>query len=251
MNEYTVLKVGGAELAEGPKLDRLVDVLVELLQNGPLVVVHGGGAEIAALQQRLGLEPCFVDGLRVTDEVSLWVAEMVLSGTVNKRIVSRLVMRGVEAVGLSGVDCGLLRGVPMKHPQGDLGRVGEITQVEPSILRKMMSMGLTPIVSPISLGMDGRALNVNADHAALAIASGLQAKEAVFLTDVPGVLVEQTVMRRLDGPKARLLIEQGEITDGMIPKVRSALRAIACGVGAVRITNLAGLANATGTWIVH
>ena len=211
--------------------------------------MHGGGSEIAELQERLGLEPRFVEGLRVTDEESLWLAEMVLSGAVNKRLTARLVMRGVKAIGLSGVDCGLLRARLMSHPQGDLGRVGEITKVETSHLTDLLSMGFTPIVSPISLGEDGRPLNVNADHAALAIARALVASEAIFLTDVPGVLADGVVIRRLDADGARHLMETGGITGGMIPKVRSALRAIENGVGVVRITNLAGLADSSGTCV--
>ena len=243
MGEYTVLKVGGTELADGPVLDQLVDVLTQMVQDASLVVVHGGGTEIATLQERLGLQPCFVDGLRVTDEASLWVAEMVLSGAVNKRLVARLVVRGVRAIGLSGVDCGLLRGVLLAHPKGDLGRVGEITQVGADMLRQMLDLGLVPIVSPISLGMDGRPLNVNADHAALAIASALSASEVIFLTNVPGVLVDGEVLEHLTADRAVELIDAGVINGGMIPKVRSALSAIACGVGAVRITDLAGLAS--------
>lgn len=250
MRALTLLKVGGAELEEGPQLDKLVGALTRLVAERELIVVHGGGSEIADLQKRLGLVPRFVEGLRVTDEESLRVAEMVLSGAVNKRLTARLVHQGVRAIGLSGVDGGLLRAEVMKHPQGDLGRVGEITEVCVSVIISLLSEGFTPVVSPISLGMDGRPLNVNADHAALAIAGALKVAEAIFLTDVPGVMCEGSILPTLLAKEAERLIVAGQITGGMIPKVRSALRAIEEGVGAVRITNLAGFAEGSGTHIL-
>jgi len=249
MAEITLLKVGGAQVKEGANLDRLIDVLIRLIRGRDLIVVHGGGADIAALQQRLGLEPRFVEGLRVTDEDSLWVAEMALSGTVNKRLTARLVTGGVRAIGLSGVDAGLLRAKRMLHPKGDLGRVGEITRVEASSLTELLRLGFTPVISPISLGEDGRAYNVNADHAALAIASALRVKEMIFVTDVPGVIIDGTVLSTLNADSAVQLIERGEITGGMIPKTRSALQALENGVGVVRITDLEGLAVGGGTWL--
>lgn len=246
----TLLKIGGAELEEGPQLDQLVSALIRLVSERELVIVHGGGSEIADLQRRLGLESRFIEGLRVTDERSLWVAEMVLSGAVNKRLTARLVHRGVRAIGLSGVDCGLLRAQIMRHPKGDLGRVGEITEVCVEVLRSLLHAGFTPVISPISLGMDGRPLNVNADHAALAIAGALKVEEAIFLTDVPGVLEQGNVLPTLTARGAEQLIASGQISGGMIPKVRSALQAIEKGVGVACITNLAGLTMGGGTRIL-
>lgn len=250
MNKLTLLKVGGAELQEGPALHQLVAAVVPLVADGDLIIVHGGGADIERLQRRLGLEPCFVEGLRVTDEESLEVAEMVLSGTVNKRLTRYLVAQGVRAIGISGVDAGLLRAKRMVHPKGDLGYVGEITEVDGSCLKDLLSQGFTPVVSPMSLAIDGTPLNVNADHAALAIASALQVGEVIFLTDVPGVMRDGVVLRELDSDDAECLLEGGHIIGGMIPKVRSALRAIGDGVGSVRITNRAGLADDSGTWLI-
>jgi acetylglutamate kinase len=249
MKATKLIKVGGAELKEGPELAELVGVIARLVAEAGVIVVHGGGAEIADLQQRLGIEPHFVDGLRVTDEKSLWVAEMVLSGTVNKRLTACLVTHGVRALGLSGVDAGLLRAQRLRHPKGDLGRVGEITEVHTDYLADLLSLGFTPVISPISLGTDGQPFNVNADHAALAIASALRVDEAFFLTDVPGVLCDGAVLPELSALEAQRLIDTGTITGGMIPKVRSALRAIEGGVGAVWITNLAGLAKGSGTQV--
>ena len=247
MDRLTLVKLGGAQLKDGPDLEALVDVLARLAAERQLILVHGGGPEIAELQKRLGVEPRYLDGLRCTDEESLWVAEMVLSGSVNKRLTARLVNRGVKAIGLSGVDGGLLRAVRMTCPKGDLGHVGEITDVDVSLLSKLLGDGFTPIVSPISLGADGRSLNVNADHAALAIASALRVDEIVFLTDVPGVIDAGVLLEELDADQARRLIDAGGVTGGMIPKVRSALRAIESGVRAARITGLSELADGGGT----
>ncbi|MHB1293537.1 MAG: acetylglutamate kinase [Anaerolineae bacterium] len=243
----TLIKVGGAELKDGPELAALVGALKRMAAQGPLVVVHGGGPEIAQMQQRLGLAPRFVEGLRVTDEESLYVAEMVLSGVVNKRLVARLVVQGVRAMGLSGVDAGLLRAERLCCAAGDLGCVGEIQQVDADCLRELLACGYMPVISPISLGPDGRPLNVNADQAALAVAGALQVREVVFLTDVPGVLRDGAVLETLSAPEAARQIDGGGITGGMIPKVRSALRALEAGVRYSRITNLAGLAAGTGT----
>lgn len=243
----TALKIGGAELAEGPILDELVESLVGLAHECPLVIVHGGGGEIADLQKRLGLEPTFVDGLRVTDAESLRVAQMVLSGLVNKRLTARLVSRGVRALGMSGVDGGVLQARRLQHPSGDLGYVGEITGVDVDCLTNLLGLGFTPVLSPISLGENGTVYNVNADHAALAVAGALRAAELIFLTDVPGVRYGDTLLPRLTVQAAEEYIAAGVITGGMIPKVRSALQAVARGVAGARITNLAGLAAGTGT----
>lgn len=250
MQPLTLIKVGGAELKEGDDLERLADTLAAMAARGSLLVVHGGGPEIADLQQRLGLVPAFVEGLRVTDEASLRVAEMVLSGSVNKRLTARLVSRGVKALGLSGVDAGLLQADCLKHPAGDLGRVGEITAVRGECLLELVGLGYTPVISPISLGCDGRPYNVNADHAALAIARALGVAEMIFLTDVPGVMREGRVLAGLTDDEVQAMIAEGIITGGMIPKVTSALTAIACGVGTAHITNLAGLAAGNGTRVV-
>lgn len=261
MEGITVIKVGGAELQEGPVLEELLAELVRRATEARLVVVHGGGTEIADLQRRLGLQPSFVEGLRVTDGESLRVAQMVLSGLVNKRLAARLVARGVRALGISGVDGGLLRAQRLCHPKGDLGFVGEVMCVEVSCLLDLLEDGFVPVVSPISLGEGGCAYNVNADHAALALAGALRAQELIFLTDVPGVLAgvpvgapdgerDGDVLPELTAAEAERLIEAGVVTGGMIPKVRSALEAVASGVAGARITNLAGLAAGGGTLVV-
>lgn len=246
--DTVVIKIGGGQVDDSAFLARLAEV-IGTLKSRP-IIVHGGGKEIARLQERLGLTPRFVEGLRVTDEESLQVAEMVLSGLVNKRLVAQLVARGVEAVGLSGVDLGLMRVEKIHHPQGDLGHVGQIVEVRGEVLEGLLDRGFVPVISPISLGVDGLTYNVNADHAALAIAQAISVSALIFVTDVPGVMINGRVVARLTSDQAEELIGSGVIADGMIPKVRSALEAVAAGVGEARITGLAGLQRGGGTTFV-
>ncbi len=246
MGEYTVIKVSGNDLDDATFVGQFV-AAVQAMASRP-VIVHGGGKEIAAWQQRLGLEPHFIEGLRVTDDESLTLAEMVLSGRVNKRLVAQLVTAGAQAIGISGVDLGLIRVRRMTHPAGDLGWVGEVTAMQAEPLRKLLAAGFLPVVSPISLGEDGHAYNVNADHAALALAKSLPAGTLVFLTNVPGVLDGGRVIPHLSPDDVEAAIAGGVVSGGMVPKVRSAAAAVRVGVGSVLITDLAGLqAWAAGT----
>jgi acetylglutamate kinase len=241
-----VIKVGGNEIDDGEFLSGFAKA-VSALPETP-VIVHGGGKEIADMQRKLGLTPRFVDGLRVTDDPSLAVAEMVLSGRVNKRIVAALLRAGVDAIGLSGVDRGLVRVEKMVHPAGDLGRVGKILGVRGEALQDFVARQITPVVSPISLGGDGP-YNVNADSVACAIASALNAEAVVFVTNVAGVMAlpDERVIPALTAQEAEELIRSQVIHGGMIPKVRAALDAVANGARAARITDLEGLRNGGGT----
>ena len=247
-----VLKVGGNELDDDAFLTGLVRSVAVLREEGywPLIV-HGGGKAIADMQRKLGLEPIFLDGLRVTDDASLDVAEMVLSGLMNKRIVRKLVDANIRAAGLSGVDDGTIYVEKMWHPLGDLGRVGEVTDVDTHLLNTLLAAGIVPVVSPISLGADdGLSYNVNADHAAAAIAAKIEAIKLIFVSNVPGVLVAGRVARAITANQAEAWIREGIITDGMIPKVRSAVDALRRGVVQAVITNLAGVQEGGGTGIV-
>ena len=241
-----VIKVGGNELDDATFVQGLVEAVASL--GEPAVLVHGGGQAIAALQQRLGLAPRKVDGLRVTDADSLAVAEMVLSGQVNKRLVTALLEGGLQAVGLSGVDGGLLRCRPKQHPAVDLGYVGDVAAVNVALLRGLLAQGLTLVISPISLGPAGQAYNVNADEAAGAVAAALGATTLTFLSNVPGVLDgEGRPLTALTAAQCATLVDQGTINGGMVPKVTAALAALAQGVGRARIVDLAGMRGAGGT----
>ncbi|OUC05525.1 hypothetical protein RY27_26760, partial [Litorilinea aerophila] len=182
-----VVKVGGNELDDDAFLEGLVLAVRRILEAGHFpVIVHGGGKTIAQYQQRLGLEPRFLEGLRITDEASMDVAEMVLSGLMNKRVVRALVNAGIRAAGISGVDDGTIYVEKMWHPLGDLGRVGDIQDVDPYLLRSLIAANIVPVVSPISFGaLDGLSYNVNADHAATAIAAKLGAIKLIFVSNVP------------------------------------------------------------------
>jgi acetylglutamate kinase len=185
-----VLKIGGSELDREGFVEGLIEALRGLWGRYAVLLVHGGGKAIARLQERLCLEPRFVEGLRVTDDESLDVAEMVLSGLINKRLVGQMVAAGVPAVGLSGVDNGLLRVAKMAYDAYDLGWVGDIRETHVAPVEALLALGITPVVSPISLGLDGHTYNVNADHAAAVLACALGAAELTFVSNVPGVLGE-------------------------------------------------------------
>lgn len=234
-----LLKLGGNDLANPAFLADLGAWLAR--HRAPTVIVHGGGQAIADLQTRLGLAPRKHNGERITDPASLDVAEMVLSGHANKRIVAALLSAGVDALGLSGVDGGLLRAARKQHPTVDLGRVGEIHTVRTSLIHGLLAQGLVPVISPISLGDDGAAFNVNADHAASAVAAALGVSVIHFVSNVPGVLHNDAILPRLTPPDVHRLIDQGIIHGGMIPKVHAALAAVHAGVPEARIGNLAGL----------
>jgi len=244
-----VLKVGGSEIDRPGFVEGLIEALREIGVENQVVLVHGGGKAIARLQEQLRLEPRFVDGLRVTDDASLDVAEMVLSGLINKRLVAKLVSAGVPALGLSGVDNGLLRVARMHHNNHDLGWVGDPKETNSTPIEILLAARIIPIVSPISLGLDGHTYNVNADHAASALSCALKADELVFITDVPGVLGQEQgeCLPVLTPDQVNTLIAKNTITGGMVPKVRSALTALERGVTSVRITDLAGLTTDGGT----
>jgi acetylglutamate kinase len=238
--EKITIKIGGNEIDEPGFISGLVDSL-KGLSNLPPIIVHGGGKEITAALSKFGIESRAVDGLRVTDERSLGVVEMVLSGAVNKRLVAKFNASGLSAIGLSGVDLGLMRAVKLMPKGQDIGLVGEIVQVRSEVIEGFLGGGIVPIISPISLGLDGLTYNVNADHAALKVALAVGSSTLVFVTNVEGVMADEKVFSRLNPSKAEELIGQGKIYGGMIPKVTSALEAVKSGLPEVWITNLAGL----------
>jgi len=247
-----VLKVGGNELDDPTFLFGLTKAVQAVLAEGHFpVIVHGGGKAITELQERLGLAETRIEGLRVTDAASLDVAEMVLSGLINKRVVRALVGAGIRTAGISGVDDGTIYVEKMWHPLGDLGRVGEIQDVDDHLLRTLVAADIVPVVSPISFGaLDSLSYNVNADHAATAIAAKLGAIKLVFISNVPGILVAGRVVRVVTARQAEEWIAEGIIFGGMVPKVRSAVEAVHNGIAQAVITNLAGVQDGTGTGVV-
>jgi acetylglutamate kinase len=171
---------------------------------------------------------------------------MVLCGTVNKRLVRNLLMGGVDALGISGVDRGLIRAKKMAHPVQDMGFTGAVQSVKGEILLELLAQGITPVIAPVCLG-DDAIYNVNADHVAGAVASAINANRIVFLTNVEGRLVNGQIASRLTADRTQALITDGTISGGMIPKVNTALFALECGVRQAVITNLDGLRTQGGT----
>lgn len=246
-----VIKIGGNDLETEGFIPQLAGAIAGLNSGRGRILVHGGGRSISGLMQQLGVEAAFVNGQRITDEAGLRVAEMVLSGSVNKLLTLALLEAGVDAMGLSGVDRGLLRAERWAEAgsPGDMGLVGRIVQVRAGVLRELCAAGVVPVISPISAG-DGGRYNVNADHAAGAIAGAVGAGRAVFVSNVPGVKVGEDVAPRLTAGEVSELIEAGVIHGGMIPKVQAALDALARGARSAVITDLGGLRAGTGTTVV-
>jgi len=230
-----VVKYGGSALDNGATDSILEDVAALQSVGVRVVLVHGGGREISALLTRLGVASRFEGGYRVTDAAVLEVAELALSAKVNKSIVAALSGLGAKACGLSGRDGSLLTA---RAKAEDLGRVGEVTRVDPSILGALLDAGFLPVISPIAQGADG-AYNCNADDAARAVAEALSADKLVFLTDTNGILVDlqnqSTRISKMTASHARSLLTDGLIAGGMIPKTENAIHAVEHGVLAVAV----------------
>lgn len=242
-----VVKFGGEAMRTREQLDRLAEDIAFLHQIGiPLVVVHGGGAQVTEMEKKLGVSSRFVAGRRVTDAGSLEVLKMILSGTLNLDLVAALRGVGVKAVGLSGVSAGLLesRRKPPTKVTGsdevvDFGHVGEVVKVDTSVLEPLLKDGFLPVISPLSADAEGNILNVNADTAATRIAAALKAEKLLLMSDKSGVLANlddpTTLISQLDSDKARQAIAQGIIKGGMIPKVEESLAALDAGVRSVHV----------------
>lgn len=236
MSAVRVYKVGGPALEDPGLVAPLADE-VRRGGDGRVVLVHGGGRQIERLLRALGVESRFVEGRRETSPAAMEVVEMALSGVVNKALAAGLTEAGEPAAGISGRDAGLIRArlIP------GLGRVGVPEAVDPAILEGLWASGLLPVVSPVSLGPAGEAVNVNADEAALGIARAVRAASLVYLSDVDGVRVEDEALDALDAGEARARIEDGTITGGMALKVRVAIGAAAAGIPEVVIAGRARL----------
>lgn len=242
-----VVKVGGRVLGEAAWLAHFAE-LVARAGDGT-VVIHGGGPDVDDVCGRLGIPVVRTEGLRVTTPDALDVATMVLSGRLNKRLVRALVSAGVDAMGVSGEDAGLL--VAELAAGGALGRVGESARVRAELLRCLLGLGVVPVVSPISRAVDGGALNVNADDAATAVAAALDAEELLFVTDVPAVHDGTGNRADLEASEAESLLANGIARDGMAVKLKAGLRALRAGVAAVRIGPVESLVDPTaGTWLL-
>ena len=237
-----VIKYGGhamesPQLAEGFARDV---VLLKYVGMNP-VIVHGGGPQIGALMKRLGKEPRFVGGMRVTDEETMEIVEMVLVGRINKEIVAVINHHGGRALGLSGKDASLIRARKMTHktPSGDavdIGLVGEVDEINAEPILLLAERGYIPVIAPVGVGAAGETYNINADLVAGEVAAALRAEKLIHLTDVQGIQGEDgKLISRLTKREAERLIKANVIEGGMLPKVESALKAIEGGAAKAHI----------------
>ena len=236
-NSTIVLKYGGSAMID-PTLRASFARDVVLLKYIGLrpVIVHGGGPQIGRTLERLGVQSTFVDGLRVTDDQTMDVVEMVLGGTVNREIVALIQQAGGRAIGLTGNDGDMIRVTRRTSPDRDLGRVGEVRGVDPAAITAVADAGYVPVIAPIGVDEDGVTHNVNADEAAGAVAQALHAEKLILLTDVEGVLDANSVLiPQLTVTEARKHIAEGTIRGGMIPKIECCISALDAGVSRTHI----------------
>lgn len=232
----TVVKLGGRAL-EAPGAARELAAALGSLP-GEVVVVHGGGAEVSAWSERLGLAPAFVDGLRVTDTPTLEVVVAVLAGLANKRLVAELRDAVVDAVGLSALDAGIAE--VALHPRAlELGRVAEVVAIHPSLVESLLASGYVPVLASVA-AYRGQLLNLNADDFAAALAIALGAGDLVLLSDTPGVRLGGAIVPHLDGAALERALAHPEVTGGMKAKLEAARRALDAGVGRITIAQWSG-----------
>ncbi len=239
-----VIKLGGSVLGKEEALGSLLqDVVLLNLFGMKIVVVHGGGPEISEEMRKLGIKPKFIEGLRVTDERTMEVLHEQLAGKINTQIVLGINHRGGKAFGISGMDGNFIRAHKLlyktttskgKEVEVDLGLVGEVEKIDPTIINNLVKSGCIPVITPIGIDAEGRSLNINADTVAAELAEAMHAKKLILLTDVVGVMRdpsdEKTLISHLITEEAKKLIQEGVIKKGMIPKVEACLKAIQGGV---------------------
>lgn len=229
-----VIKYGGAVMEEERLKSSVAQDVTLLRKIGiNIVVVHGGGKEITSLSSKLNIETKFVNGQRYTDENTRDVVQMVLAGSTNKDIVRRINIHGGRAVGVSGIDGGLI--TVNKYVKEDLGLVGEVVDVDASLIKNLLKEGYLPVIAPLGVDEGGTVYNVNADVAAGPIAAALGAVKLVYMTDVEGVKINGDLVSHLTQLDVEKYIADGTISGGMIPKVESALSALESGVQKVHI----------------
>ena len=245
-SKTVVVKYGGNAMVDGVTEDFAQDIVLMKQTGIEPVVVHGGGPQIGDMLKRLSIPSSFVDGLRVTDAAAIDVVEMVLTGSINKHIVSGINAAGGRAVGISGKDGNLILArklermkidpATLETRKIDLGFVGEPDKVNPEVLRQIMESDLIPVIAPIGIGPKGETFNINADTVSGAIAGAMQAERLILLTDVEGVLdQDRKLIPKLSVAEARGLIQDGTIRGGMIPKIETAIEAVEAGVKAAVI----------------
>ncbi len=229
-----VVKYGGNAMIN-PELKQAVmsDIILLTLVGIKIVLIHGGGPEISGMLKKLGIESKFVNGLRYTDEETAEVVQMVLAGKTNKDLVSLVERCGGKAVGLCGIDGAMIKAKPMED-EFDYGFVGDITEIDPKPIEKVLEEGYIPVIATVGIDEDGQVYNINADTAAAEIAAALHAENIITLTDIPGLLRDvndpKTLISEIHIDEVSTLIESGIISGGMIPKMKSCEKAVRSGV---------------------
>ena len=234
MPDVYVVKIGGKAAEDRQSLAALCDELSALDRDHRVVLLHGGGAEVTAVSRKFGIETVFKDGVRQTSAEEMDVVDMVLRGKINSQVVRLLRSRGLNAVGLGGSDGGTFIGTPVGGA-GAATRTGEITRVDTSLLSALLTAGYLPVLCSTSMDAEGGGLNVNADTAAFQVAAALKASVLIFLSDIPGVISDGSVVQALSEPEAASLVSRGVIAGGMVPKVSSSFDAMKRGVSKVII----------------
>jgi acetylglutamate kinase len=234
--EIFVIKIGGEALLDKEVVDSVAEDLILLSALGiRTAVVHGGGVEISEAMEKFGKKPTFIRGLRVTDQETMDIVEMVMTGKVKQELVTRIHKHGGMSVGLSGKYCKLFEAVKQRG-KVDLGLVGEVKRVNPQVVLTQMEAGYIPVISPIGFAPDGGSLNINADTAASELSIALHASKLIVLTNVDGVLArDKSLIKRLTSSDAKRLIKEGTIGGGMIPKVEACVHALKGGVARTHI----------------
>ena len=244
-----VIKYGGNAMADSDLVESFCNDIVFLKQSGlKPVIVHGGGPQIGSMLERLGIKPKFESGMRITDEDTLEVVEMVLAGRINKNIASKINSSGGKAVGISGKDGSMIVAEKLTKQNGsnesniekiiDLGYVGFPKKINNTIIETLIKDDFIPIIAPLGIGVDGKTYNINADTAAGAIASSLKSKRLLILTDVEGVIdSNNNLLEEVNGKKIDEMIESGEVSGGMIPKLNTCLDSVNNGVDAAVIVD--------------
>jgi acetylglutamate kinase len=231
-----VIKYGGAAMVDDELRETFAQDVTLLKKIGVKVaIVHGGGKEVTDIAGKLGVESHFINGQRYTDEKMMGIVQMVLAGKTNKDIVVRINQHDGDAVGLCGIDAGILRVTRLAEGGVDLGLVGKISEVNTTHLNLLMSNGVMPVIAPIGVDERWQVHNVNADVAAAAVATALAAEKLVYLSDVEGIIVDGALINSIAEHEAEELIDRGVINKGMIPKVRSAFDALEANVRKVHM----------------
>jgi acetylglutamate kinase len=234
-----LVKIGGKAAENQDSLGALCDELKDISRENRLVLVHGGGAEVTRVSRLFGIEAVFQDGVRQTSAEEMDIVDMVLAGKVNSQLVRLLRARGLDAVGLTGSDGGTFTGEPLGGSAASAGsaatRTGEVTHVSVRLLNLLLEAGYVPVLSSTSMDAKGNGLNINADTAAFRLAAHLEASALVFLSDIPGVISDGSVVQALSAAEAKSLVDRGVIKGGMLPKVTASFDAMDKGVKKVII----------------